>query len=135
MQRQTTHHQARPGEAGRALPAVRARLEHERSFRVEQLTTLSAEPGTQRGEATHAEIARAVRSAAVYALREAQDALARLDAGSYGSCEQCGAPVEQHRLAAVPTLRLCRRCQCSSPSRRKLSGPAEPLQALFGSDP
>lgn len=35
-------------------------------------------------------------------------ALARLDDGSYGSCEVCGGPVDDETLAAAPTARACR---------------------------
>lgn len=38
------------------------------------------------------------------------DALARLDAGTYGVCERCGQPISQERLEARPVARLCIRC-------------------------
>jgi RNA polymerase-binding transcription factor DksA len=38
-------------------------------------------------------------------LREVRDALARMDAGSYGSCLICGAPIPRERLRAFPTAR------------------------------
>jgi RNA polymerase-binding transcription factor DksA len=41
---------------------------------------------------------------------EARAALARLDAGTYGTCERCGAPIPAERLAARPTASLCVRC-------------------------
>jgi DnaK suppressor protein len=44
-------------------------------------------------------------------LREALDdvdaALARLSAGTYGSCEVCGKPIGEARLEAMPAARLC----------------------------
>ncbi len=44
-------------------------------------------------------------------LREALDdverALARLDDGTYGTCEMCGAELEDPDLAATPQLRTC----------------------------
>ncbi|PJI93634.1 TraR/DksA family transcriptional regulator [Luteimicrobium subarcticum] len=42
---------------------------------------------------------------------EADAALARLDAGTYGVCERCGRPVGADRLAAHPTARRCVTCQ------------------------
>jgi len=38
-------------------------------------------------------------------LRDVQDALARLDAGSYGLCQQCGEAIELARLRANPSAR------------------------------
>jgi RNA polymerase-binding transcription factor len=38
-------------------------------------------------------------------LREVEEALARLDAGTYGICEVCGKPIPDERLEAVPTAR------------------------------
>jgi phosphoserine phosphatase RsbU/P len=40
-------------------------------------------------------------------LREVDDALARIEAGTYGICEVCRDPVEVDRLRADPLLRFC----------------------------
>jgi DnaK suppressor protein len=37
-------------------------------------------------------------------------ALRRLDAGTYGVCEQCGRPIPAERLAARPSARTCVGC-------------------------
>ncbi len=34
-------------------------------------------------------------------------ALERLDAGQYGRCEDCGEPIPEERLSALPTARRC----------------------------
>ena len=44
---------------------------------------------------------------AQHTLGEVEAALARLDAGSFGSCEACGEPIASERLAAIPWVRLC----------------------------
>ena len=41
------------------------------------------------------------------ALHDIDDALAKLDAGTYGTCEVCGQPIGEARLAAMPAARLC----------------------------
>jgi DnaK suppressor protein len=45
-----------------------------------------------------------------YALKEVEAALARIDEGSYGRCEQCGSMVSPARLDAVPHARYCSGC-------------------------
>ena len=43
-------------------------------------------------------------------LTEVQDALAKFEAGTYGTCERCGEPVAHARLEAMPAARLCITC-------------------------
>ena len=43
-------------------------------------------------------------------LGEVDAALERLDAGTYGTCERCGAPIGDDRLEARPVARTCIRC-------------------------
>lgn len=42
-------------------------------------------------------------------LNEVDQALARLGAGTYGVCEACGGPIDEIRLASMPTARSCGR--------------------------
>jgi RNA polymerase-binding protein DksA len=44
-------------------------------------------------------------------LEQSLRALARLDDGSYGSCESCGRPVGKMRLLAFPRATLCVSCK------------------------
>ena len=44
-------------------------------------------------------------------VREIDDALARIDAGTYGTCTRCGQPIPDERLAAVPYAVLCVPCK------------------------
>lgn len=44
-------------------------------------------------------------------VREIDDALARIDAGTYGTCVRCGQPIPDERLAAVPYAVLCVSCK------------------------
>ncbi len=44
---------------------------------------------------------------AQHVLGEVEAALARLEDGSYGSCDACGKPIGAERLAAIPWARLC----------------------------
>lgn len=53
------------------------------------------------------------------ALYEIEEALKRLDAGTYGVCEMCEKPIRKERLEAVPFARLCVRCQSQSEKERR----------------
>jgi|YNPNPStandDraft_1061719.scaffolds.fasta_scaffold03021_5 RNA polymerase-binding protein DksA len=44
-------------------------------------------------------------------LAEVEDALRRMDEGSYGICRRCGAAIDAARLRAMPTAALCLSCQ------------------------
>jgi RNA polymerase-binding transcription factor DksA len=41
---------------------------------------------------------------------EMQEALARLEAGVYGTCERCARPIGSQRLRAIPEARRCASC-------------------------
>jgi RNA polymerase-binding protein DksA len=43
-------------------------------------------------------------------LDEVEEALAKLEAGSYGVCEECGKPINPARLEAKPAARYCIDC-------------------------
>ena len=43
-------------------------------------------------------------------LADVERALARLDDGSYGRCEACGASIADEDLAAAPARRFCPAC-------------------------
>jgi DnaK suppressor protein len=44
-------------------------------------------------------------------IAEIDDALQRIDDGTYGTCERCGKPIDERRLEAVPTARYDAACQ------------------------
>lgn len=44
-------------------------------------------------------------------MRAVEDALARMDAGSYGDCLECGEPIGALRLSVLPEASLCVGCQ------------------------
>lgn len=43
-------------------------------------------------------------------IRDVEDALARLDNGTFGTCEQCKQVISYERLAEQPATRLCVTC-------------------------
>ena len=44
-------------------------------------------------------------------LKQIEDALARIKAGHYGTCEQCGCLIKKARLKAIPFTTLCVSCK------------------------
>jgi len=46
-------------------------------------------------------------------LQEIEEALAKLDDGTYGRCEHCGKAIAEARLEAMPSARLCINCASS----------------------
>ncbi|HEX3539437.1 MAG TPA: TraR/DksA C4-type zinc finger protein [Acidimicrobiales bacterium] len=52
------------------------------------------------------------------AVVEIDRALAKIESGSYGLCEQCGQPIPPARLQALPYAALCVACKSGGLSRR-----------------
>jgi DnaK suppressor protein len=104
---------------------LRRRLDDERSEVVTQLVDMGMDPATgtpngdqfehgfaDSGQAT-AEKARVLSMAEglIETLHEIDAALARIDKGTYGRCESCGAEIPAERLDARPVARLCVSCK------------------------
>ena len=51
-------------------------------------------------------------------LKEVEDALRRVENGSYGQCEECGREIPAERLDALPYARFCVECQSKAEARR-----------------
>lgn len=44
-------------------------------------------------------------------LEQVEDALDKIEEGSYGICDRCGKPIDSERLEALPSATLCIHCQ------------------------
>lgn len=44
-------------------------------------------------------------------LYELDDALKKIEDGTYGICEECSARIAKNRIKAIPNARLCIKCQ------------------------
>lgn len=53
-------------------------------------------------------------------IREIDQALRRLEDGTYGECAECGEPISEQRLKALPFARLCIDCANNQQSARGL---------------
>jgi RNA polymerase-binding transcription factor len=51
-------------------------------------------------------------------LDEIEDALVRLEAGTFGLCERCGRAIQLARLRALPATRYCYDCQQKTETTR-----------------
>lgn len=92
------------------LRILRARLEIQRDFRVDQLDALaSVDAPRPVGGAEH-EVHTSLWTGADTALREIRRALWRLDEGCFGRCVECTEPLDIARLAAVPHATRCEGC-------------------------
>ncbi|MFF9479089.1 TraR/DksA family transcriptional regulator [Streptomyces sp. NPDC014733] len=85
---------------------ARRRLVHERDARLAQLSAIEGEapPGTDA-------LLTAQTAAIRQVLAEIEQAEARLDAGTYGTCARCAEPVPAERLEILPYARCCVGCQ------------------------
>jgi DnaK suppressor protein len=52
-------------------------------------------------------------------LQEVEDALERIENGSYGKCEGCGNLIASPRLEALPFAKLCIECQAQRENNKK----------------
>ena len=50
-------------------------------------------------------------SASADTLRLIDEALEKIEAGAFGACEECGAPIGERRLRAKPWASLCVECK------------------------
>ncbi len=55
-------------------------------------------------------------------LADIEHALARLNDGTYGTCEACGRPIDEARLEALPATRLCLEDQAAAERQAKAGG-------------
>jgi len=53
------------------------------------------------------------------------EAIERIEDGSYGKCEECGADIAEGRLAALPFTRLCVTCQSEQERESRMTRRAD----------
>lgn len=107
------------------LRARREELEAERVQLLEQVAELDAEadvnnwreggfdddPADAGSASFERETAQSLSNHARKLLTQIDDALRRMDNGTYGTCERCGRQIEPERLEALPYARLCMECK------------------------
>ncbi|HET7529429.1 MAG TPA: TraR/DksA C4-type zinc finger protein [Mycobacteriales bacterium] len=101
------------------LPEYRAVLEEQWRLQVADIVELSleamspaaGEPDTDGSQAGGLHLSAQLIAAARQQLQETEDALARVDNGTYGVCGSCREPIAAERLEILPAARYCVRCQ------------------------
>jgi len=66
------------------------------------------------------------------ALYEIEEALKRVEAGTYGICEMSGKPIPHPRLEALPFTRYTVECQAELEKRNHFRRVRQPVTSLFG---
>ncbi|CAL9649723.1 RNA polymerase-binding transcription factor DksA [Streptomyces sp. enrichment culture] len=89
-----------------AADEIRQRLEHARSTRLAQLKALD-----ETGQSPDDHLMSNQKDAIRRALKEIEEAFARLGDGTYGICLGCSKPVPPERLEILPHTRHCVTCQ------------------------
>lgn len=110
------------------LDAIRQELEERRRSTRERVAALAKRPelgaaqgfGKRIGDGTTEAISRlteiGVGRSLETGLERTERALAKLDEGTYGICDACGAPIPPARLKAMPDSVLC--VACAAAERR-----------------
>ena len=83
------------------------------------------------------ELALNLASSRQESLYDIEDAIRRVDDGSYGACESCGKAIERPRLKALPFAKKCMSCQNAAERGRtkyRPFGGTLPLQQLAAED-
>jgi RNA polymerase-binding transcription factor len=101
------------------LEAIRRALLDERARLVEEIGEAIVAPGQMTYGSQAAAASQVFAQQRDLALRDRSDhqlelvdeALARIDAGSYGRCIRCGEPIAPDRLDALPWAARCIDCQ------------------------
>lgn len=97
----------RLNEMMKSIGERRARLERHVGHRDE---AVAADFEEQAVELENSETMFALDDQLQQEAREVQAALSRLDRGSYGACERCGAMIDPRRLEVLPATRFCIGC-------------------------
>jgi DnaK suppressor protein len=99
----------RLGEERARRLALAGRLRQEEADPVEsgELSRVDQHPAELGSETFERELGLTTLTIVEGELKDIDDALRRLDDGNYGICEECGKPIDEARLEAVPWARYC----------------------------
>lgn len=90
-----------------ALALTDRDLAEERTGRSGELSSYDQHPAERATELADMEREEGLRSDFEARLLENEEARRRVDEGRYGICQRCGRPIDDERLEAMPSTRLC----------------------------
>ena len=109
------------------LAVMRKRLEEKQAELQQHIATLTgnpappedaiqasdgvAEPEEEAVDLQETDVDQAILDTEKTLLAEVQQALARIENGTYGICSNCGQPIPEKRLEAIPWATLCVTCE------------------------
>jgi RNA polymerase-binding protein DksA len=115
------------GKYREQLLELRDRLREDIARRSERIPEIVSKPGDIAGAPTHnadedaeglvAEVALGGNQEQIYTAVE--NALDRIDTGSFGKCQNCGRPIKIERLDALPYAAFCIQCEEMFESARR----------------
>jgi RNA polymerase-binding transcription factor DksA len=118
------------------LPRLRLALESQRDFRTDQLARFNASERSSRPASGASQLSPAVQevqamvvAGARRALSDIELSLARMRAGNYGQCRECGDDISTSVLLAIPLTTLCLACQRQEGCTAGGRWPGEPISA------
>ena len=109
------------------LAVMRRRLEEKQAEIEQHIATLTGrpvppedaiqasdgvvEPEEEAVDLQETDVEQAILDSEKTLLAEVQQALVRIDNGTYGICSNCGQPIPEKRLEAIPWATLCVTCE------------------------
>ncbi|WP_159926980.1 MULTISPECIES: hypothetical protein [Nocardia] len=117
----TRAHPVSPARLTDHLPALRAALNQQRRFRLQQLAELEAEidraaTPTNAADTARHEVTTELAAAARQALADIDETLTLIATGRYGRCRGCHAEISIHLLQTIPTSQWCLNCRQHLPA-------------------
>ena len=95
---------------------LKQRSEATEAMRADNVTALEGDDGvTDRGEMSELDVNRSTAldlgGRQLQLIEEIDDALGRIEDGTYGQCARCGKPIDEQRLKAMPSAKYDAECQ------------------------
>src|SRR4030095_3538328 len=109
-------------------PLIWQRRQATEDLRADRTTALEGDDGVEDiGELSELDLNRSVAfelaSRQSHLIQDIDDALGRIENGTYGQCVRCGKPLYQERLKAMPTAKYGPKCQATIEPAQHIAPP------------
>jgi DnaK suppressor protein len=99
-----------------------------KDLRADRTTALESDDGVEDiGEMSELDLNRSVAFELAdresHLIRDIDDALGRIENGTYGQCVRCGKPLNEERLKAMPTAKYDPECQAAIEAAQQIETP------------